>query len=138
MGFNSAFKGLSFNSYVICQQTSELSSETQYVRPSKIRKILYILTMSFELRCCVAESSASVLGVSAADGCLVFPCSQVTQCAKQNGHTVSLRCSVNLEYWDYILSIFFVLFYALGPLEGGSLSTDVSFCWQDCVLVVRL
>ena len=70
---------------------------------------------SVELGCCVTERSASVLGVSAADGCRLIPCSQVTECDKQNEHSMSLRCNVNLEYLDYISSKF--LFYALSPLR---------------------
>jgi hypothetical protein len=75
--------------------------------------------LSVAVRCCVTESSASVLGVSAAVGCRVIPCSQVTKCGKQNDHSMSLRCSVNLEYLDYILSRFLFLFYALSPLGWG-------------------
>ena len=77
------------------------------------------MTVPVELRCGVAESSASVLGVSAAGGCRLIPCSQVTKCGKQNEHSMSLRRSVNLEYLDYILSKF--LFYALSPLGVGGI-----------------
>jgi hypothetical protein len=83
------------------------------------------VTVSVELRCCVTASSASVLGVSAAAGCRVIPYSQVTKCGKQNDHSMSLRCSVNIECLDYILSKFLLLFHALSPFGwGGGESVD--------------
>lgn len=90
---------------------------------------------SVELGCCVTESSGSVLGVSAADGCRLIPCSQVTECGKQNEHSMSLRCSVNLEYLDYILSKF--LFYALSPL-GWEESIDRRILLAGLHIIVRL
>ena len=75
--------------------------------------------MSVTVRCCITESNVSVLGLSAAVGCRVVPFSQVTKCGKQNDHSMSRRCSVNLEYLDYILSRFLFLFYALSPLGWG-------------------
>jgi hypothetical protein len=90
-----------------------------------------MVTVSVELRCCVTESSASVLGVSTAGGCRVIPRSHGTNCRKQYDHSLSIRCSVNLEYLDYILIKFLFLFYALSPL-GWEESVD------RCVLLAGL